>query len=91
MFVTVSSVWEEHSYLFREPCTCGGEVRFALAKFQQFTEEAVIEQVTGRCNSCGDEREMSFDLTAYFKNFDFTSMSPEAAWPPSSGSLYPMA
>jgi serine/threonine protein kinase len=91
MPVTVSSAWEEHSYLRRDPCRCGGEIRFALAQIQQYTAEAVIEQVTGQCDRCGDKREMSFDLTAYFKNADFASMSLEAAWPPSAGSPYPMA
>jgi hypothetical protein len=88
---TVSSAWEEHSYLRRDPCRCGGEIRFALAQIQQYTAEAVIEQVTGQCDRCGDKREMSFDLTAYFKNADFASMSLEAAWPPSAGSPYPTA
>lgn len=91
MPVAISSAWEEHSYLRREPCKCGGEVHFALAKFEQYTADAVIEQLTGQCDSCGDKREMSFDLTDYFKKADFASMSPESAWPPSAGFPYPMA
>jgi tetratricopeptide (TPR) repeat protein len=91
MHIKASSEWEEHSHLLQCPCACGNEMHFAGARIEQWAQEAVIELAEAKCGHCGHVRKMRFDLTEYFRNADFGSMFPKTAWPPSSGSLYPMA
>lgn len=66
-------------------------MHFAGALIEQWTPEAVVEIAKAECDHCDNVRTMRFDLTEYSRNADFGSNFPASAWPPSSGSFYPMA
>lgn len=76
--ITVSSTWEEHSYLAEQRCSCGGDYS-ALRWELDFQDEQSFESVQAKCNSCGIETQFGFDITAV--------LQPEAhdyirkAWP----------
>lgn len=76
--ITVSSTWEEHTYLAEQRCSCGGDYS-ALRWELDFRDEQSFESVQAKCNSCGLETQFWFDITA--------ALHPEAqdyipkAWP----------
>ncbi|HET6862953.1 MAG TPA: serine/threonine-protein kinase [Pyrinomonadaceae bacterium] len=61
--ITVSSTWEEHTYLAEQRCSCGGDYS-ALRWELDFQDEQSFESVQAKCNSCGLETQFWFDITA---------------------------
>src|SRR6266478_7433993 len=77
--VKVSSIWEEHTYLAAQRCSCGGDYRSSRWELD-FENDRNLEIAHAKCNSCGVETRFLFDVTASFR--------PDAqdyiktAWPP---------
>jgi len=76
--ITVSSTWEEHTYLAEQRCSCGGD--YSASRWElDFQDEQSLESVQAKCNSCGLETQFWFDITA--------ALQPQAqdyigkAWP----------
>jgi hypothetical protein len=64
--ISVSSTWEEHTYLAEQRCSCGGDYS-ALRWELDFQDELSFESVQAKCNSCGLETQFCFDITAALK------------------------
>lgn len=64
--VSVSSIWEEHTYLAEQRCSCGGNYR-SLRWELDFEIEGQLEVVHAVCTSCGVETSFRFDVTAAFQ------------------------
>jgi hypothetical protein len=64
--VKVSSVWEDHTYLAEQRCSCGGDYR-SLRWELDFENERQLELVHTKCNSCGAETRLWLDVSAAFQ------------------------
>ncbi len=61
--ISVSSTWEQRTYLAEQRCSCGGDYS-ALRWELDFQDKQSFESVQAKCNSCGLETQFWFDITA---------------------------
>ena len=85
--VNVSSVWEEHTFVFNQRCSCGGS--YSCGKWELHPENgSMLEVAYVKCDLCGNQTEFWFDLTHVFNQHDTKKDDFKKAWPPPTEGPY---
>ena len=78
--IPVSCVWEEHSYLSEQQCTCGGH--YTWLKWElHFEKEQQLEVAYAKCIPCETETKFWFEVSAVFEKQSRDATGVRLPWP----------
>jgi serine/threonine protein kinase len=78
--LSVSSAWEEHTYLLEQVCPCGGDYKSLWWELAPQNGRQ-LEVAHAKCTSCESETEFWFDVTAAFESYEQGTNHIRRAWP----------
>lgn len=64
--VKVKGIPEEHAYIAREHCNCGGAWRWMQQALLFSPQQVPHDRISVQCDKCGETREYLFDVSGFF-------------------------
>jgi len=71
--IKVNSVPEEYEYMSRMKCACGGKFTPNMQMVCE-REKRVYDELDIKCERCGNEHALIFDITSFFGKGPFSSL-----------------